>query len=627
MGKYIKEKLSKIIGIAVLIILIAIAVFIYFFYFQKSSSVEKAFIKNPQKVLIESKGLAEFNAENDTSNDATSQDKKLAEEMTPIFKGMGDGKDIAKNKETTLAIGKIISKYPEYSDAYFLRASVSILTGDKDYQKIISDVDNAIKFHSSTKYKSAYDSTAGMYGMRAKLDILSNNYQQAVNDLEIAVKTDPSNIGNVFNTGGVKPEDNSDPTALQKNDLDLLIAQYPDDFRVYMFRGLFYNAFSFYDTQYYKPALADLEKAISINPNSALADYFLGTIYQKAATLVYSFKLDGGTTAYDNARDSMNKQALESFNQAIKNDPKFKEAYAQVAESFYSLEQYSEAIPYYDKVIELNPENAGAYNDRGLAKSYTNDYYGAISDFTQAANVKKEKSDSFLDTTYKNRADVYVKVDNLQSAFEDYSRAIGLLFGAATISMPISQIRSIYPEFNDISDQNLIEELRQKYYPNLSYEDFAKLLLSENKENPGSTVLADLYISRGDLLLKEGNFKKATIEYTRAPKENHYYADILTSERWKQISKTSDTEYYLDIQTLDFTQTNIVSLWVKILNTNTQNYSQQNYQIDCSGKKIKSVSATNYNSIGNVIYTSPAQDWQSVVPESIGEVLSNGMCK
>lgn len=469
MEKFIKSNLPKIIGVVVLII---VAVLIYF-YSHKNSSTEKPIARSPQEMLLESKGLAEFNAENDTINDVSSQDKKFAEEMMPIIKGMGDLKDIAKNEETILALGKIIKKHPEYSDAYFLRATISVLVGDNNYQKILSDIDNAIKFHSSVKYKSAYDSTAEMYSLRAKVDIVSGNYQQATKDLETAIKTDPSETRNVFNTGGVKPEDDSNITALQKKDLDLLIAKYPADYRTYMFRGLFYASFTSYSEEYYMPALNDLKQAKKINSGSALVSYFLGSVYQKAA--FYTMAAAADVSESGGYRDKTNSIALQHFNDAIKLDPGFADAYAQVAESLYSLKRYSEAIPYYDKVIELKSENAEAYNDRGLAKRYTNDYYGAIDDFSKAIELNKSKPNNIYlgqDNTYENRATAYMKVMNYDSAAEDYSKAIGLKFGSQVILMSVAQIRALYPEFKDVSEQDLLEGLRQKYFPNLSPAGF-----------------------------------------------------------------------------------------------------------------------------------------------------------
>src|SRR5262249_44333220 len=151
---------------------------------------------------------------------------------------------------------------------------------------------------------------------------------------------------------------------------DLLIAKFPDDYRPYMFRGLFYAFFTTFSEEYFMPALNDLKQAKKINPNSPLVSYFLGSVYQKATFRTkaawadvskssgYNDKINGGY------RDKINTIALQNFDDAIRLDPQFADAYTQAAESLYSLERFAESLPYFDKVIALQPENAGAYNDR-----------------------------------------------------------------------------------------------------------------------------------------------------------------------------------------------------------------------------------------------------------------------
>ena len=288
------------------------------------------------------------------------------------------------------------------------------------------------------------------------------------------------------------------------------------------------------------------------------------------------------------------------------------------------MKRYSEAIPYYDKVIELNPNDAGAYNDRGEAKTYTNHFYSAIDDFSKSAEIKKLNPNSslYLPITYENRAAAYVKVMNYDSAIEDYSRAIGLTFATQVLLMSVPQIRAIYPELNDLSDQDLLEWLRQKYFSNMSAADFSSLY-QKNSKPFEDFILAGLYSSRGDTYLRAGNFKRATAEYARALHDWSKY----TLDRWKIISKTPDSEYSVDIKTLNFAQGNMVSLWVKDLSNDSKNYNLINYQIDCSGRKIKSLSGTGYDSAGKVIFTNGEQSWQSIVPESLGEMLRDGMCQ
>jgi hypothetical protein len=87
--------------------------------------------------------------------------------------------------------------------------------------------------------------------------------------------------------------------------------------------------------------------------------------------------------------------------------------------------------------------------------------------------------------------------------------------------------------------------------------------------------------------------------------------------------KTSD---YLDVQTLGVTPSGTVSLWVKTLNNSSYYYNEQNYEIDCEAKKIKSLTSVSYEADGNSINTAGEQEWQSVVPQSMGEVLYHGVC-
>jgi len=78
--------------------------------------------------------------------------------------------------------------------------------------------------------------------------------------------------------------------------------------------------------------------------------------------------------------------------------------------------------------------------------------------------------------------------------------------------MSIPQIRAMYPEFKDISDHDLLEGLREKYFPNMRSEDFVGQYQKNNKPFE-DFVLAGLYVDRGGAYLKAGDFKKAAGEH------------------------------------------------------------------------------------------------------------------
>jgi hypothetical protein len=134
-------------------------------------------------------------------------------------------------------------------------------------------------------------------------------------------------------------------------------------------------------------------------------------------------------------------------------------------------------------------------------------------------------------------------------------------------------------------------------------------------------VLAGLYVNRGDAHLRALRFRKAAGEYARA---RRIYSRATGFDRWKAVSGTADTEFTVDIQTLGFSQGNVASLWLKTATTKSQAYRLANYQVDCSGRRLKTLASMTYDAKGNVVRSSPGQP---VAPETIGEMLHIGACR
>ena len=300
------------------------------------------------------------------------------------------------------------------------------------------------------------------------------------------------------------------------------------------------------------------------------------------------------------------------------------EAWAQQAEALYSLKRFAAAITRYDKVIELDPNRWGAYNDRGLAKFYSEDYYPAISDFSEALQVKKRNhlSDSPLDDTYDNRAEAYMKVRDYERAISDYGHAIGLHFSSAVFLMSLPQIREIYPEFEEISDADLLEGLREKFYPYMSSANFVSEY-ARNTKPYKEFVLAGLYESRGNAYLDGNNFRRAASEYKRAQNVDSDYE----IDRWKLISSGSHDSTYLDIRSANFDDRRAVLLWIKNLPTTPTDYTVYRYLFNCISQKMKLVRFVKYHLSGAVKESDGDEgSWQLIVPDSIGERLINGAC-
>ncbi|HDI72543.1 MAG TPA: tetratricopeptide repeat protein, partial [Candidatus Altiarchaeales archaeon] len=61
----------------------------------------------------------------------------------------------------------------------------------------------------------------------------------------------------------------------------------------------------------------------------------------------------------------------------------------------YEKGNYKQAIEYYSKAIEYNPNDASLYNNRGLAYYNLQQYDKAIADYTKAIEIKPDFADAY----------------------------------------------------------------------------------------------------------------------------------------------------------------------------------------------------------------------------------------
>ena len=61
-----------------------------------------------------------------------------------------------------------------------------------------------------------------------------------------------------------------------------------------------------------------------------------------------------------------------AFSQTLKDE------YKDCAVQKFNSKEYQESIDYFTKIIEINPKDSTAYNDRGLTKELLKDFKGAI---------------------------------------------------------------------------------------------------------------------------------------------------------------------------------------------------------------------------------------------------------
>lgn len=102
------------------------------------------------------------------------------------------------------------------------------------------------------------------------------------------------------------------------------------------------------------------------------------------------------------------------------------------ASRLYGGEKYDEAIEVWDKVIAEDPENAGAFNNRGNAKDKKGEHQAAILDYTEAIRLYEKEGDKVgLARAYTNRAIAKNDMGDYEGAIEDSTKAISLQPGFA----------------------------------------------------------------------------------------------------------------------------------------------------------------------------------------------------
>lgn len=89
------------------------------------------------------------------------------------------------------------------------------------------------------------------------------------------------------------------------------------------------------------------------------------------------------------------------------------------ANTYFEEGDYEDAITYYTKALKVNPQDAIAYNNRGLAWGKKGDYDNSIADFTKAVEINPQYADA-----YKNRGLAYYDKGDYDSAIGNYTKAV-----------------------------------------------------------------------------------------------------------------------------------------------------------------------------------------------------------
>ena len=183
----------------------------------------------------------------------------------------------------------------------------------------------------------------------------------------------------------------------------------PSNARAFLNRGISYECIN-----NIKAAFADYGKAIELRPEDGKAYYIRGmllwrvgdamaiTDLEKSAELGYKPARDflskkaSQKSPHENIDQSLKEEAIGVFTESIQLDPSNASAYLNRGMAYERINHMQQAIADYSKAIELAPDYAKAYYARGTLLWYLDDET-SIGDLMKAAELGYRLAKDFFD--------------------------------------------------------------------------------------------------------------------------------------------------------------------------------------------------------------------------------------
>ncbi len=158
---------------------------------------------------------------------------------------------------------------------------------------------------------------------------------------------------------------------------------------------------------------------------------------------------------------------------------------------------YDGAINYYNKYLKIFPNDAKAYNYRGLVYENKKDFGNAIIDFTHAIKLDPKYAPS-----YSNRGECYFKTEENEKAIKDFS---------SVIKIEPENISAYYA-------RGLVRSKEEEYTD--AIRDYTKVI----NINP---YYVEAYLSRGLAYYYNSDYERAIIDWKKCIKLDGRYAPDL----------------------------------------------------------------------------------------------------
>jgi tetratricopeptide (TPR) repeat protein len=132
------------------------------------------------------------------------------------------------------------------------------------------------------------------------------------------------------------------------------------------------------------------------------------------------------------------EEAIAEFDKAIDLDPDYAMAYYNRGLTYHKLEKHDQAIADYGKAIELDPGYSEAHYNRGHAFFELDEYGLAIADFDKAISLDPDDAEAYV-----NRGSAYAKLGERDQAIADYEKALTLTTDPEVVALVRENLQEV----------------------------------------------------------------------------------------------------------------------------------------------------------------------------------------
>ncbi len=264
----------------------------------------------------------------------------------------------------------------------------------------------------------------------ASTAVNERNYLRAIRTYEKILQREPKNAQVWFYRGQAHFMVNDSKNALA--DYNRALELQPQ-----LFDALLSRAILYYNLEQPERAINDYNLALRYCADSTTMRAFLlnnrGNAQMQrldyAAAyndFVAAFKIDNQVTqTMSNLALALNalgrsEEALVFFQRLAATDSSAVN-WAQLGYTYAKLNQYEKAIEQYDRALTLQPDEAFALNNRGLAKLNLKDYAGALADVNYCLSLYPNNA-----YAYRNRGMIYISMQRTADGCADFRQALQL---------------------------------------------------------------------------------------------------------------------------------------------------------------------------------------------------------